>query len=76
MPPEKVRRLDPVAVWADVARMQQGFSAVSVQRQLKEDWDNREFNYLIAENVKRIADSLGQFGECFPLRLCRCLGSR
>lgn len=32
-----------------------------VQRQFKEDWDNREFIHLIADNVQRIAEFLGQF---------------
>ncbi|CAD5227851.1 unnamed protein product [Bursaphelenchus xylophilus] len=34
---------------------------VSVQRQLKEDWDNREFEYFAADNIKKIGDSLSQF---------------
>jgi len=34
-----------------------------IQQQLSEDWDSREFNYFVAENVKKIADTLGQF--CF-----------
>jgi len=29
--------------------------------QFKEDWDNREFVHLVADNVKHIADFLGQF---------------
>ncbi|KAI6198300.1 Complex 1 LYR protein and Methyltransferase type 11 domain containing protein [Aphelenchoides fujianensis] len=33
----------------------------SIQQQLSADWDNREFNYLIAEQVKQIADNVGQF---------------
>jgi hypothetical protein len=32
-----------------------------VQQQLAEDWDNREFNYLISEQIKKISDVLGQF---------------
>jgi hypothetical protein len=32
-----------------------------IQQQLADDWDNREFNYLISEQVKKIADTLGQF---------------
>ncbi|CAD5221027.1 unnamed protein product [Bursaphelenchus okinawaensis] len=34
---------------------------VSVQRQLKEDWDNREFEYFAADNIKKIGESLNQF---------------
>lgn len=39
--------------------------AVSIQRQLKDDWDNREFIQLISDNVKHIADFLSQFGIFF-----------
>lgn len=38
---------------------------VSIQRQLKDDWDNREFIQLISDNVKHIADFLSQFGKFF-----------
>ncbi|KAI1730158.1 putative protein BRICK1 [Ditylenchus destructor] len=34
---------------------------VPIQRQLKEDWDNREFIQLISDNVKHIADFLSHF---------------
>lgn len=37
--------------------------SLSIQRQLKDDWDNREFIQLISDNVKRIADFLSQFGK-------------
>ncbi|KAI6176023.1 hypothetical protein M3Y97_00753800 [Aphelenchoides bicaudatus] len=38
-------------------------ATLQIQKQLGDDWDNREFNYLVAEQVKKIADTLGQF--CF-----------
>ncbi|KAI1719053.1 protein BRICK1 [Ditylenchus destructor] len=34
---------------------------VPIQRQLREDWDNREFIQLISDNVKHIADFLSHF---------------
>ncbi|KAI6187408.1 hypothetical protein M3Y98_00240000 [Aphelenchoides besseyi] len=36
-------------------------ATTSIQQQLSADWDNREFNYVISEYVKRIADTVGQF---------------
>lgn len=39
----------------------------SVQRQLKEDWDNRTYAQLIADNIKHIADFLSNFELS-----CRC----
>lgn len=35
---------------------------LSVQRQLKDDWDNREYIQLISDNIKNIADFLTNFG--------------
>ncbi|VDO30069.1 unnamed protein product [Haemonchus placei] len=32
-----------------------------VQRQLREDWDNREYEQIIADNVKNIANFLSSF---------------
>uniref|UniRef100_A0A8R1IH33 Protein BRICK1 n=1 Tax=Caenorhabditis japonica TaxID=281687 RepID=A0A8R1IH33_CAEJA len=32
-----------------------------VQRQLKEDWDNREFEQVAADNIKSIANFLSSF---------------
>lgn len=34
----------------------------SVQRQLKDDWDNREYIQLISDNIKNLAEFLTQFG--------------
>ncbi|WKY05587.1 hypothetical protein Q1695_006079 [Nippostrongylus brasiliensis] len=34
---------------------------MSVQRQLREDWDNREYEQIIADNVKNIANFLSSF---------------
>lgn len=34
----------------------------SVQRQLKEDWDNREYAQVIADNIKHISEFLSNFG--------------
>lgn len=43
--------------------MNVGHLAVSlVQRQLREDWDNREYAQVISDNIKHIADFLGNFG--------------
>ena len=42
--------------------MNVGNIQLSVQRQLKDDWDNREYIQLISDNVKNIADFLTQFG--------------
>ncbi|KAI6236188.1 Complex 1 LYR protein and Methyltransferase type 11 domain containing protein [Aphelenchoides besseyi] len=36
-------------------------ATTSIQQQLSADWDNREFNYVISEYVKRISDTVGQF---------------
>ncbi|KAF1756415.1 hypothetical protein GCK72_012868 [Caenorhabditis remanei] len=33
----------------------------AVQRQLKDDWDNREFEQIIADNIKSIANFLSSF---------------
>ncbi|KAH7730965.1 hypothetical protein AAVH_02014 [Aphelenchoides avenae] len=41
--------------------MNAGSPTLSVQRQLKDDWDNREFIQLISDNVKHIAEFLSQF---------------
>ncbi|KAE9556372.1 hypothetical protein FO519_000412 [Halicephalobus sp. NKZ332] len=41
--------------------MNVGNIQLSVQRQLKDDWDNREYVQLISDNVKNIADFLTQF---------------
>lgn len=43
--------------------MNAGSPTLSVQRQLKDDWDNREFIQLISDNVKHIAEFLSQFGK-------------
>ncbi|CAJ0602541.1 unnamed protein product [Cylicocyclus nassatus] len=34
---------------------------MSVQRQLREDWDNREYEQIVADNVKNIANFLSSF---------------
>jgi uncharacterized protein len=34
---------------------------LSIQRQLKDDWDTREYIQVISDNIKHIADFLGQF---------------
>ncbi|VDL70184.1 unnamed protein product [Nippostrongylus brasiliensis] len=39
---------------------------MSVQRQLREDWDNREYEQIIADNVKNIANFLSSFGWFQP----------
>jgi uncharacterized protein len=49
--------------------MNAGNPALSVQRQLKDDWDNREFIQLISDNVKHIADFLGQFELSLKTRI-------
>uniref|UniRef100_A0AC35FCZ7 Uncharacterized protein n=1 Tax=Panagrolaimus sp. PS1159 TaxID=55785 RepID=A0AC35FCZ7_9BILA len=41
--------------------MNVGNIQLSVQRQLKEDWDNREYIQLISDNIKNIAEFLTQF---------------
>ncbi|EGT45105.1 hypothetical protein CAEBREN_17493 [Caenorhabditis brenneri] len=42
----------------------------AVQRQLKDDWDNREFEQVIADNIKSIANFLSSFGWfLFPFLL-------
>lgn len=42
--------------------MNAGHLAVpSVQRQLREDWDNREYAQVVADNIKHIADFLSNF---------------
>ncbi|TMS38986.1 hypothetical protein L596_005594 [Steinernema carpocapsae] len=33
----------------------------SVQRQLRDDWDHREFEQIISDNIKHIADFLSNF---------------
>ncbi|CAN99710.1 Protein BRICK1 [Caenorhabditis elegans] len=33
----------------------------AVQQQLKDDWDNREFEQIIADNIKNIANFLSSF---------------
>ncbi|KHN80585.1 hypothetical protein Tcan_10915 [Toxocara canis] len=38
-----------------------GLTVSSVQRQLREDWDNREYGQVVADNVKHIADFLSNF---------------
>ena len=35
----------------------------AVQRQLREDWDNREYEQIIADNIKNIANFLSSFGK-------------
>ncbi|CAS00893.1 Protein CBG26242 [Caenorhabditis briggsae] len=37
----------------------------AVQRQLKDDWDNREFEQVLADNIKSIANFLSTFGSYF-----------
>lgn len=32
-----------------------------IQRQMRDDWDNREFIQLVSDNVKHIADFLNHF---------------
>ena len=44
-------------------------SVASVQRQLREDWDNREYSQVLADNIKHIAEFLSNFGKCCLLRL-------
>lgn len=39
------------------------YGTISIQRQLKEDWDNREFIQLISDNVKNIAEFLNHLGN-------------
>ncbi|KAI3410109.1 putative protein BRICK1 [Globodera pallida] len=34
---------------------------MSIQRQLKEDWDNREFISVLSDNVRQISDFLAHF---------------
>ncbi|VDD87861.1 unnamed protein product [Enterobius vermicularis] len=36
-------------------------SVASVQRQLREDWDNREYSQVVADNIKNIAEFLSSF---------------
>ena len=38
-------------------------SVASVQRQLREDWDNREYSQVVADNIKNIAEFLSSFGN-------------
>ncbi|RCN35133.1 hypothetical protein ANCCAN_19008 [Ancylostoma caninum] len=48
---------------------------MSVQRQLREDWDNREYEQIIADNVKNIANFLSSFGSFrFRTSLCTYIG--
>lgn len=37
----------------------------AVQRQIHTDWANREYVEVITNSIKRIADFLNSFGECF-----------
>lgn len=33
----------------------------AVQRQLREDWDNREYAQVVSDNIRHIAEFLGNF---------------
>jgi uncharacterized protein len=51
--------------------MNVGNIQLSVQRQLKEDWDNREYIQLISDNIKNIAEFLTQFEVSCNSRLAQ-----
>jgi len=34
---------------------------MNIQRQLKEDWDNRELEYLLVDNVRQIVEFISHF---------------
>ncbi|CAK5007182.1 unnamed protein product [Meloidogyne enterolobii] len=34
---------------------------MNIQRQLKEDWDNRELEYSLVDNVRQIAEFISHF---------------
>lgn len=41
-----------------------------IERQLREDWDNRECIAIVSHHIKKITDFLNQFGKCISqLRL-------
>ncbi|VDM65292.1 unnamed protein product [Strongylus vulgaris] len=44
-----------------LARRYHSVARMSVQRQLREDWDNREYEQIVADNVKNIANFLSSF---------------
>lgn len=48
---------------------------MSVQRQLREDWDNREYEQIIADNIKNIANYLSSFELSCRTKLA-CLSDR
>ena len=39
---------------------------LAVQRQIQEDWANREYIEVITTNIKKIADFLNSFGKLNP----------
>lgn len=42
-----------------------GLTVSSVQRQLREDWDNRGYAQEVSDNIRHIADFLSNFGPLF-----------
>lgn len=36
----------------------------SVQKEIQDDWENREFIEIVSEGIKKIAEFLNDFGEC------------
>ena len=40
----------------------------TVQKQIQQDWENREFIEIVSEGIKKIAEFLNDFGEL----VCTC----
>ena len=46
-----------------IIKMSRSGPQTTVQRQIQEDWANREYIEVITTNIKKIADFLNSFGE-------------
>ena len=46
----------------------------TVQKQIQQDWENREFIEIVSEGIKKIAEFLNDFGELFLIILTASQG--
>lgn len=44
-----------------------GVHREAIQKQIHQDWANREYIEVITTSIKRITDFLNSFGECFVM---------
>ncbi|KAL3123584.1 hypothetical protein niasHT_005129 [Heterodera trifolii] len=42
---------------------------MSIQRQMKEDWDNRELNSILSDNIRQISEFLSNFDKTCKAKL-------